>query len=984
MAEIIQKKNKKLIHFPSFTHGKIKTIKAGNEFIYLVTTIGELFKCLEPNKQFTKVTNIDNIKLLACGYSHAIFINENNEIYILESALKKSTEFKKINLKNKKIKKVNCGFDSIFIITEDNLIYSSGVNAYGQLGHDNKNNGSYYDFQEDSLNITEFTMVTTLQNICDLQCGDNHTLVLDYFGNIYGAGIVSALNLNNLNNAIKNNDYCGDYIMSFTKIDIPFKVKQISCTAKGSIIVNDIFEIFIVGESYKTFTKLNFSSLQNTFYKTLKVHSSYISSFIYLQTNLNELFYFLKGDKNTELNNLDIPYNNFINLTFYNNATIFVISDYFIEDNYYCNNHLNIEKYFQKLFNCFILSKLIDIDFNNEYLEIKSFTNLRKRIKFINCGYSHTFIVTEDFKCYGLGVNFEDYNNFKEINSLDIEIIKRITQVICGGNHTALILQNGELYVHGDNSCQELDEDTSKGCFKKFVKSKFNKPISDIAFGINHCLMITKSGEVYGSGNNSPYHQLGIENNEEFGFLIENIQNKVNKNVYKNINVSKYFLIYKFYFKLFFYNYYDYNNTFLINIYKDQYSYNLDTDCNKESLQYLDNNNNFRHLNKLLMNLTLNIFSSLYNFNNWFDSLQNPLHYFYSDLFSSNNTEKNEHVRKIAEILKRKLFQEHDLDLKDIKCCKNVIKFDLNNLLLILIPFKIVTIDDINRIDNFYLFIEKSCKFNSLGTEYNLFNYPNDFNEIMKYLNNFYFENHFNYSYYNKSLSFLENQFELKFGKNQLPSLVKPNFKSLNYFYSVGVYLRERIDESVKDILNIFQQYLLNGNCKMNEENVNEYLSNFPLKKEVEYLFDFDFKKLENICYNEELLKVKMVYKYFYNNYNEKEQLKKVKKQLYKNINYFFQKYLNLIIIFQKQIILLMNDKDYSKNYSIHKVNKKNCKTLFFIYGIYLLPIIKKLILFRIEQFMNEKDNIYKLKEINMELKEIADYLLFYNVPQFF
>ncbi|KAL9656936.1 hypothetical protein ABK040_007027 [Willaertia magna] len=125
-------------------------------------------------------------------------------------------------------------------------------------------------------------------------------------------------------------------------------------------------------------------------------------------------------------------------------------------------------------------------NFNQQFSEIEPFTKLRKRIKFINCGY--------------------------KITSLSIEIIKRIKQVICGGNHTALILQNGELYVHGNNSSQELDETTSKTIIEEFVKSKFDKSIIDIAFGMNHCLMITNLGEVYGSGTNSSYHQLGNVN----------------------------------------------------------------------------------------------------------------------------------------------------------------------------------------------------------------------------------------------------------------------------------------------------------------------------------------------------------------------------------------------------------------------------------------------------------------------------------------
>ncbi|KAL9650397.1 hypothetical protein ABK040_016464 [Willaertia magna] len=140
--------------------------------------------------------------------------------------------------------------------------------------------------------------------------------------------------------------------------------------------------------------------------------------------------------------------------------------------------------------------------------KIELFTNLKKRVKFIACGFSHTFIVTEEIKCYGLGFYFKDYNNFNEVDRLDIEVIKNIKQVICEGNNTALILQNGDFYVHGDNSYLQLDDNNDNQTVTKFMKSKFSQPIIDIAFGFQHCLMVTKFGEVYGSGNNASYHPL--------------------------------------------------------------------------------------------------------------------------------------------------------------------------------------------------------------------------------------------------------------------------------------------------------------------------------------------------------------------------------------------------------------------------------------------------------------------------------------------
>ncbi|KAL9648021.1 hypothetical protein ABK040_012019 [Willaertia magna] len=346
----------------------IKFIKSGNGFILIVNTLGELFVYDEYDlfrknsdndiNQFKKINGINDIKLMACGYEHGIIINKINEIFIFGEypsdpnslqQLLDNNFFKKVtNIPNEEIKIVTCGFDNTFIVTKNNIIYVTGVNTYGQLGISDNN-------------ITCFVKVDTLQytNIIDVQCGDDHSLVLDSLGNIYGSGDNSRNQLSLYKNSVS----------LFTNIAIPFKVKKISAVAQGSVLLSTTGEVYISGNVYNNHTDFKKVIMPTTDIKIENVFSTFINSHVYLFANDSKCYYhFLRHDVEfKELDYCNNNNNNIIDFTvkyflpcYFTDTVYMLISDYSINDNVVDGKEINQFKL--KLWNCNLQNKVSDAE----------------------------------------------------------------------------------------------------------------------------------------------------------------------------------------------------------------------------------------------------------------------------------------------------------------------------------------------------------------------------------------------------------------------------------------------------------------------------------------------------------------------------------------------------------------------------------------------------------------------------------------------
>ena len=143
-------------------------------------------------KQKTKI-----IKLI-CGWSHACFLSENNNIFLWGNPFKDYNKNykdiqKPINIlsdstkKNFKIIDISSGFNHIVILSKKNSItelYTFGANEFGQLGY--PTNEVYID-TFNKVEIPKNDLNKNL-NITKISCGAYHTLVQMGKNLIYGFG----------------------------------------------------------------------------------------------------------------------------------------------------------------------------------------------------------------------------------------------------------------------------------------------------------------------------------------------------------------------------------------------------------------------------------------------------------------------------------------------------------------------------------------------------------------------------------------------------------------------------------------------------------------------------------------------------------------------------------------------------------------------------------------------------------------------------
>lgn len=179
-----------------------------------------------------------------------------------------------------------------------------------------------------------------------------------------------------------------------------------------------------------------------------------------------------------------------------------------------------------------------------------------KDIKFIRCGYNHTFLYKNNGELYGFGFNAcgqlgkdplrtiypglilvdNDINDiicseyitliyknngdlcvmgqywYPEVKYKKMEVLlndKYIKKIICGKHHTILYKKNGDLMGIGDNSSYQLGNKKINNIVYHPILIINDNKIKYIACGDSHTLIYRNNGGLYGFGNNK-YGQLGL------------------------------------------------------------------------------------------------------------------------------------------------------------------------------------------------------------------------------------------------------------------------------------------------------------------------------------------------------------------------------------------------------------------------------------------------------------------------------------------
>ena len=136
---------------------------------------------------FTKITtNTDDVKEIYCGRNHTFILKNDDTLWGCgqnnygQLGLGDNTDrntFTKITTNTDDIKSVYCGGYHTLILKNDGTLWGCGDNSCGQLGLGN------------TINRNTFTQITTnADNIKEICCGYNHTLILKNDGTLWSCG----------------------------------------------------------------------------------------------------------------------------------------------------------------------------------------------------------------------------------------------------------------------------------------------------------------------------------------------------------------------------------------------------------------------------------------------------------------------------------------------------------------------------------------------------------------------------------------------------------------------------------------------------------------------------------------------------------------------------------------------------------------------------------------------------------------------------
>ena len=136
---------------------------------------------------FTQATtNTNNIKQVSCGYNQIIILKDDGTLWGCgqnncgQLGLGDTTDrytFTQITTNADDIKEIYCGANHTLILENDGTLWGCGQNTYGQLG------------LGDTTDRYTFTQITTnADNIKSVCCGNEHTFILKNDGTLWGTG----------------------------------------------------------------------------------------------------------------------------------------------------------------------------------------------------------------------------------------------------------------------------------------------------------------------------------------------------------------------------------------------------------------------------------------------------------------------------------------------------------------------------------------------------------------------------------------------------------------------------------------------------------------------------------------------------------------------------------------------------------------------------------------------------------------------------
>ena len=339
--------------------------------------------------------------------------------------------------------------DAITIsVSQSGDVYSFGIHHHGGHGH-----------KEDFISSPK--VISGLRNIMAVDCGNLHTICLDYNGCVFSFGSNSEGQL-----GIKRDNGI-EVIHTPQRVENLPAIKQISC--------GDDFTICISKDGYP--------------------YSFGNNQFGQLGIGNNDDIYHDIPTKITSLGTVE----------FIECGSKHVICKTIQENIYVWGRNDNGQ--LGKSYNLCQVSPYLCTDWPDNIVDIK-------------CGFEHTLILTLNQDVYSCGYNFSgqlgrELDNYSS-SVQKISYLSKIIRIECGINHSMCIDVNNNLFIFGDNGFGQLGLENANG--EKNMPECLMSNIIDISKGGNHTFIKTSNNEIYAFGYNQ-YSQLGVDTKTNFEIL---------------------------------------------------------------------------------------------------------------------------------------------------------------------------------------------------------------------------------------------------------------------------------------------------------------------------------------------------------------------------------------------------------------------------------------------------------------------------------
>lgn len=142
----------------------------------------------------------------------------------------------------------------------------------------------------------------------------------------------------------------------------------------------------------------------------------------------------------------------------------------------------------------------------------------------ISCGFNNCLVLSDNGQLFSWGCNLfgqlghgdKENNKIEKPSLIKSLATKVIVQISCGGNHCLALSKNGQIFSWGSNAFGQLGHGTSKNCIGTPMEITFLQwtPIKQIAAGGSHSAVLSYTGCLYLWGKNE-FGQLGLSDSKD-------------------------------------------------------------------------------------------------------------------------------------------------------------------------------------------------------------------------------------------------------------------------------------------------------------------------------------------------------------------------------------------------------------------------------------------------------------------------------------